>query len=241
MTRKILVILISAVLWHTVSGQAVDLGRIEYETSDPLSEFYYPALFERFTMRDTTLTDKQYHYLYFGFASREGYRPLLRTSYCDSLQKVLNTRSSYTAETFMKAIEYAKKILEVEPFNIREINVLAYAYNMLGDTGAARKEAYCMNMIAKIITSTGDGSQKHPWWITYNSHADDILAMRKYTADKTVLISRDEMYIQAIGENRKRSDIFYFNYSSQYYKDPEYLKDQNGKLIRQNKKHLFKK
>jgi len=239
---KLKLLITATLMAFTVAsyGQAVDMPRIEFEINDPGSEFYYPVLFERYTMCDTTLTDKQYHYLYFGFATRENYKPLLKNPYRDSLQKVLNTRRAYTAETFLKAVEYAKKALEIEPFNIREINVLAYAYNMLGNTEAAKKEAYRMKMIAKVITSTGDGESKHPWWVTYNSHADDILAMRKFTADKTVLISKEVMYIQAVGENKKRSNMFYFNYSPQYYKDPTYLLDPNGKLIKPEKKHLFK-
>lgn len=240
MIRKVILILIVTALVLRCFGQGVDMARIEFEVNDPASEFYYPTLFERYTMRDTTLNDKQFHYLYYGFATRDNYKPLIKNPYRDSLYKVLNTRTAYTAETFLKAVDYAKKVLEVEPFNIREINVLAYSYNMLGNTEVARKESYCMNMIVKVITSTGDGESKHPWWITYNSHADDILAMRKFTADKTVLLSRDVMYIQAMGENRKRSNLFYFNYSPQYYKDPEYLLDQNGKSFKPDKKRLFK-
>lgn len=241
MMRRSVLTLVMVLLSLVGYGQAVDMARIEFQINDPSSEFYYPTLFERYILLDTTLTDKQYHYLYYGFATRDNYKPLLKNPYSDSLQKVLNTREGYTAETFLKAIEYAKKVLEVEPFNLREINVLAYAYNMLGNVEAALKESYRLKMITRVITATGDGESKHPWWITYNSHADDILAMRKFTATKTVLLSKEVMYIQAIGENRKRSNLFYFNYSLQYYKDPNYLLDQNGDLIKPEKKHLFKK
>lgn len=233
-----------AALFLTVSavmGQGVDFSRISAEVCDPLSQYYYPTLYNRYVMMDTTLNEAEYYHLYYGYPTQEGYKPLLKNEYGDSLRTVLNNRRGFNAETFFQAMEYARKILATEPFNLREINVLAYCYNMLGDSASAEKEMYRLRMITRIITSTGNGeSEKRPWWVIQNSHADDILALRKFTADKTVALSRDVFFIQAIGENRKRSDIFYFNYSLQYMKEPEYLKDQNGKRIQKEKWNPFK-
>ncbi len=222
------------------NAQGVDFSRVEFEVNNPLSKFYYPSLYSRYVMLDTTLTDKEYYYLYYGFPAQDDYKPLLINPLSDSLRTVLDNRRNHSADVFFTAIDYAKKILQTEPFNLREINVLIYAYEMLGNRDAALKEAYRFRMITKVITSTGNGeTAKTPWWVTYPSHADDILAMRKYTANKTVAISRDVVYIQAHGENKKRSNVFYFNYSLQYLKKPEYLYDQNGNKIKQGKKRLF--
>lgn len=239
MLKKIIILLVFLSV-AKVYAQGVDYSRIEFEVTDPLSKYYYPTLFNRYTLRDTTLTDKEYYYLYYGYPTQINYKPLLRNPLSDSLRMVMDNRKAHTANVFFSAIDYAKKILETEPFNMREINVLAYAYQMLGNRDAAEKEAYRLKMIAKVILSSGDGqTQKTPWWVTYPSHADDILAMKKYTADKTIALTKDLVSIQAIGENKKRSNFFYFNYSLQYLKSQEYLFDQNGKKIQKNKKRLF--
>ena len=45
-------------------------------TMDAQSAFYYPALMMRYNAGDETLTDEDYHYLYYGYAYRDEYKPL---------------------------------------------------------------------------------------------------------------------------------------------------------------------
>ena len=46
------------------------------KTSDPDSPFYYTSLMMRYNAGDETLTDEDYHYLYYGYAYQESYKPL---------------------------------------------------------------------------------------------------------------------------------------------------------------------
>jgi trigger factor len=46
------------------------------KTSDPDSPFYYTSLMMRYNAGDETLTDEDYHYLYYGYAYRDEYKPL---------------------------------------------------------------------------------------------------------------------------------------------------------------------
>ena len=41
------------------------------KTSDPDSPFYYTSLMMRYNAGDETLTDEDYHYLYYGYAHQE--------------------------------------------------------------------------------------------------------------------------------------------------------------------------
>ena len=43
---------------------------------DAESPFYYPSLMMRYNAGDETLTDEDYHYLYYGYAYQESYKPL---------------------------------------------------------------------------------------------------------------------------------------------------------------------
>ena len=46
------------------------------KTSDPDSPFYYTSLMMRYNAGDETLTDEDYHYLYYGYAHQESYKPM---------------------------------------------------------------------------------------------------------------------------------------------------------------------
>lgn len=49
---------------------------IQNKTMDAESPFYYPSLMMRYNAGDETLTDEDYHYLYYGYAYQESYKPL---------------------------------------------------------------------------------------------------------------------------------------------------------------------
>ncbi len=46
------------------------------KTMDAESPFYYTSLMMRYNAGDETLTDEDYHYLYYGYAYQESYKPL---------------------------------------------------------------------------------------------------------------------------------------------------------------------
>ena len=49
------------------------------KTSDPDSPFYYTSLMMRYNAGDETLTDEDYHYLYYGYATRRATNRWRRT------------------------------------------------------------------------------------------------------------------------------------------------------------------
>ena len=55
------------------------LGR----TMNTGSPYYYTSLRLRYDMGDSTLTDEDYHYLYYGYAYQEAYKPLEANPYVD--------------------------------------------------------------------------------------------------------------------------------------------------------------
>ena len=76
--RKLFVILLAAVLAApALSGQvAPDNDDIFEQTINNESPYYYPALMLRYNSGDTTLTEKDYYYLYYGYAFSDDYHPL---------------------------------------------------------------------------------------------------------------------------------------------------------------------
>ena len=68
-------VLSAAAQQDTVRTQAPDNDAILRETINSASPYYYPTLFTRYLTGDTTLTDTDYRYLYYGFVWRPEYKP----------------------------------------------------------------------------------------------------------------------------------------------------------------------
>ena len=73
MKRLLLLLLLVPAL---AAARVPDEDMILDRTMDAQSAFYYPALMMRYNAGDATLTDEDYHYLYYGYAYRDDYKPL---------------------------------------------------------------------------------------------------------------------------------------------------------------------
>ena len=216
------------------AGQAPDYKAIADSIADPSSRFYYPILFERYAQGDTTLNKEDYRYLYYGYPEQEGYKPLLGSSLSDSLAMAFGTRVAPTRETFDKAIRYAHALLAKQPFNPRDLNVLAYAYSQIGDTVAARQQMRKLDKIVEVITSSGTGlSEQSPWYVTYYAHAEDILATERIEVRDPMVVSRSVQFYPLKHEQRtaegRRVRGYYFDVAPIYFKRPDYLDDLQPK------------
>lgn len=216
-------------LWSLgVWGQAPDYQAIADSIANPSSPYYYPVLLGRYERGDTTLTIEDYRYLYYGHPEQEAYKPLLGSSLSDSLAMAFGTRVAPTRQTFDKAIRYAKALLAKQPFNLRDLNVLAYAYAQLGDTVAAAQQMRKMDRIMAVITTSGTGlSEESPWYVTYYTHAQDVLNVERIEVRDPMVISRAVQFYPLVDEQRtaegKRVRGYYFDVSPIYAKRPDYL------------------
>lgn len=206
--------------------QVPDFEKIASETTNPGSEFYYPRLMERYQKNDTTLTEQQYYYLYYGYPEHDNYRPLVKTNYADSLSMVFSNRRAATGDEFSKIERYCKAILTVEPFNLRDINVLAYAYQHIGYKDKAKEQMYKLDILTKVIKSTGTGlTEESPWWITYQEHAEDLLNLMDANPGRCIITSSTIEFFQCANTPEKKIKGYYFNYSEIYKRKPDYLKE----------------
>lgn len=69
-------LLLSLLVPALAAAGVPDEDMILDRTMDAQSAFYYPALMMRYNAGDETLTDEDYHYLYYGYAYRDEYKPL---------------------------------------------------------------------------------------------------------------------------------------------------------------------
>lgn len=72
-----------------ITVEKPDFARIERETQDPRSEFYFPNLMKIYNRNDTSMTQEQYRNLYLGYLFQEDYDPYRTSPYNNKSDSVL--------------------------------------------------------------------------------------------------------------------------------------------------------
>ena len=195
--------------------------------TDTNSPYYYTELKMRYDTGDETLTDEDYHYLYYGYAYQDSYKPLNTNP---DLDKVLLLASGLDPDrpepqTLEALISAGNAALQRDPFSPKLPNLMSYAYGALGDRKQERAYANRMNGVVRTILSSGDGfTQKTPRHILMFDHALDVLTLEGYSYGKSRVISRTVEFVPLtvpyVVEGKKRRG-FYFDFSRIYWNKPE--------------------
>lgn len=224
---KTLLALFAALISLTTLAQGVpDWDIIEGKVKDPASQYYYPTLMARYKNSDTTLTQSDYYYLYYGYSLEKEYKPLLKTNYSDSLSMIFASRLTPQGDEMQRIVRYCNAILSVEPFNLRDLNVLAFAYQNLGQKELAAQQMHKVAMLVEAIKSTGDGlTEDKPWWIIYKESAEDILNIMEAEPGRRIIINNQVEFIACRKTPSKQTKGYYFNYSEIYKRKPDYLEE----------------
>ncbi|MFI3269548.1 MAG: DUF4919 domain-containing protein [Rikenellaceae bacterium] len=209
-------------------GAAVPIeAEIIRQTTNSQSENYLPNLMLRFMEGDTTLTAANYHYLYYGFAYSEDYKPLSSNPYMD---KFLLLASSLDADkpdpiTLRDIIMTGRDALKYDPFNLKVWNMLAYGYGALGDKTRERDAYDKVERIIETIKATGSGvKERSARHILMFDHALDLLAADNLLHGKAMVISRTVEYVPfmspqvVVGEKIKG---MYFDFGRIYWNKPD--------------------
>lgn len=211
----------------SASAKVPDEEDILRRTTDAQSPFYYPALLVRYNAGDTSLTDEDYYYLYYGFAYREDYKPLATNPDLDKMLMLLAALDPEqpNVESLEAIVSFGTEALKRDPFSPNILNTLSFAYGALGDR--EREEAYAarMNGVLRTILASGDGfTQKTPRHVLMFSHALDALAAEGLTPGKARIVSRTVEFVPLavpyVVEGKKRKG-FYFDFGRVYWNKPE--------------------
>ena len=195
--------------------------------TDTSSPYYYTGLMMRYNAGDETLTDEDYHYLYYGYAYQDAYKPLNTNP---DLDRVLLLASGLDPDapdvgTLEAIISAGTDALARDPFSPKLLNLMSYAYGALGDKERERAYSNRMNGIVRTILSSGDGfTQKTPRHILMFDHALDVLTVEGFSYDKSRVISRTVEFVPLtvpyVVEGKKRKG-FYFDFGRVYWNKPE--------------------
>lgn len=215
-------LLLPLTLWSKVPDEDDILKNI----TDTSSPYYYTNLMMRYNNLDK-LTEDDYHYLYYGYAYQDEYKPLATNPAVEQLYESLMglDTEAPAPEEMHHVISMCNEAMKIDPFNPTVLNMLVFAYGALGDR--EKEEGYFrhLNGILETIKSSGDGrNDKSPMHIIMFSHAVDLVSSMGLAGKRAEIVSRNVEYIP-LAEPRKTPDGklrgFYFDYSRIYRNKPD--------------------
>lgn len=189
-----------------------DYGSINEMTHDPNSAFYYPNLMERYKNNDTTLGQRDYTMLYFGYPLQKQYNPLTGFEIEDENIKRIFSKDKLLAADLQDIIKESKNYLEKFPFDLKKLNLVFIASKELGDSTTQNIYLEKIRKIALTILSTGDGMHKETAFHVI-SLPDEyaMIKMLGYQYDGTAQLAGNNCSFLSIAGNSDNIGGFYFN------------------------------
>ena len=214
--------LLTAIVTLTTTAQVPNNDNIFAAINDSNSPYYYPNLMMRYLSGDT-LTDQEYHHLYYGYAYQAAYRPLNDNP---GMTKVQNIMARIAIETpsvidIDQLIAACSEAMEYDPFSPKLLNIMAYAYGTAGDTVRENTDASHLQAILRTIAASGTGEkEKEPMHIIFFSHGVDFIAAKGWNQRKGKIISREVEFIPfEVPKNKVKG--YFFDYSRVYWNKPD--------------------
>lgn len=201
-----------------------DEDDILHQTLSATSPYYYTNLMLKYRNGLEGLTQEEYFYLYYGYLYQESYRPFVENRALDEMLLIMGSVDVEmpSVAQLQSLIESGMEAMELDPFNPKVLNMLAFAYGALGDV--QREQLYFdhLNGVLHTIESSGTGlKESSPWHILMFSHAYDLLASKGYQYGQSRIISRNVEYVPLTKVLKDRIKGFYFDYSRVYRNKPD--------------------
>jgi hypothetical protein len=227
--KQLFIALLFLLLPTTIMAQDVEVrvpdeDDILHQTLSASSPYYYTNLMLKYRNGTEKLTDDEYFYLYYGYLYQEAYRPFTENRALDEMLLIMSgiDIEMPTVAQLESLIERGLEAMDLDPFNPKVLNMLAYAYGALDDP--QREQLYFdhLNGVLRTIESSGTGlKESSPWHILMFSHAYDLLASKGYEYGQSKIISRNVEYVPLTKRGDDRVKGFYFDYSRVYRNKPD--------------------
>lgn len=193
------------------------------KTLDTTSPYYYTNLMLKYNLGKEPLSEMEYYYLYYGYTYQEAYNPFAKNSALDAMLAIMAEIDPEQPSVWHleNIVERGAEAMEVDPFNPKMLNMLAYAYGALGDERRERLYFDHLNGILRAIELSGTGlKENEAWHVLMFSHAYDMVASKGYSYGEARIISRTTEFIPLL---RKQDGIkgFYIDYSRVYRNKPD--------------------
>lgn len=200
-----------------------DLDSIAKASVDENSKYYYPRLLKSFLSNDTTMTDEEFQYFYYGTLFQEDYDPYREAPNQTLFQELLPVyaKEKRTRADREKMLDYALQVIDDNPVDLRQLTNRIYVYEQNRKYDLAKIWQFKLNHLLLVIASSGSGtSPEEAFVIVYPQHEYDFLNLSGITASSQRF---EPPYFDFITVNRtdpKKPEGYYFNISellNQYF------------------------
>jgi len=190
---------------------APDYKKIEKETSDKNSPYYYPTLMKRFKANDTSLGITEFQMLYYGrFFQKDSRSVFYHSPILDSTRE-LRKKESLTGADRVRLAGFYEQILDETPMALGTIVSLATQYRYLNDARASYY-SFKVNGIMDVIMSTGDGvSQGTAMHIGSIDDEYVVLALLGFEFGGSQSLTDGPCDLLAVSDNKYGIKGLYFN------------------------------
>jgi len=191
---------LSASVWsQQLPGLAVD--SLYAKVKNPNSAFFYDSLFARYSRGDRGLSDRDFHYLYYGFIFHDGYDPEGDRSNEESFFQQIDNKN------YASAYQTGIELLRQDPFHPEYL--FAMQITVPGEKRAVWKWRY--EQIVKTIYQLNNGNTpENAMIITDSRHAT---AMTQALGLRIVNMSVNDgiLAIDVVQPNEHNLATVYFN------------------------------
>ncbi len=203
--------------------QRPDMQQIRRNVNDSTSPYYYPRLMAKYAENETIMTLDDYRHLYLGQLFQEDYNPYRQSNHAKNIEH-LYYKSDLSRADLDTIIKYAKLSLDDDPFDLRQLNFLIYAYRKRGKVNTANIWQYRMNHMLEAIISTGTGlDPDNAWYVINPEHEYNIINFlgREAANQEFVQPYFDHVTLKPLKNDPKAPDAYYFNIKNlleEYYR-----------------------
>lgn len=200
-----------------------DLDAIRAASTDESSKYYYPTLLRKFMANDTTMTDKDFQYFYYGTLFQEDYDPYRQPYKPETLAQLtpLFNKKEWNRAERRQILDYAVESLADNPVNLRQLTNRIFVYEQNGKYDLAKIWQYKLNHLLLVIASSGTGlDPENAWTVVYPHDEYDFLNLSGITAREQKYEPPYYDYIVVNPKTTTSPKGYYFNISEllhQYY------------------------
>ena len=183
------------------------------------SPYFLDRLMAKYLSWQQPLSEEEMHYLYYGYAYSDLYKPLEPIAAEDKVLAVVEEiMTEPTEERMNRLIESGMQVMERDPFSPKNLNFLAFAYGSLGDTINEKRCYERLEAVLKTIESSGTGEKENsPMHVLWFSHAADVLYARGLDIKSREVVSRTCEYIFLTMKDERGNLGYYFDFSRIYW------------------------
>ncbi|MBN2730772.1 MAG: DUF4919 domain-containing protein [Bacteroidales bacterium] len=156
----------------------IDFDNVKEETTTKKSDNYYPKLLERYFALDTSFTEEEYMFLYYGYTFRPEYSPYGTPEAQDKFLEL------YYAEEFQEAIPFGLEVLKENPVHIKIVFKVLVCYYALEKLDTAQLYAKQYYGLLGAIYNSGDGMSVETAWVV-NRVSDEYEILSDLELDMT--------------------------------------------------------